>query len=535
MRTSRRLLPVLMVLALGIALMAAPATGRPDVQSRTVTRSIVHGRDAGVSERQPTSFEVFGQRSRPRLSTQGSTEAPSTRVPASLSGFDGLADPVSLPSDTTGALGDSFYVVAVNTQVAVYDRTGVQVVAPIQLDALHPDSLGRFEFDPKVIYDQYADTFLIVYLVEEDAPRQSLILTVAIPNATANNPTTWCSNSFPGDALPSSPQVWADYPGVGYNDTRVTITTNQFTFPSSTARFRYSQVMTIDKVGLYDCTQPAPVPTAFGGTQTRDDNGIQAFTLRPAETVGASPGPQLLVSFRCFPLAKCSGPPFAGKESYLTLWRIKPTSSGFALKKRSLPTGRVAFPPFGSQGGGGLNNIDFFWDAGDNRLINAFYDADRNELFAAHTVFKNLKPDALTGGYPEAAVRWYEVNPAAKLKNSVLARKGIVGAAEVDVGWPSVASDSTGTLFVTYSRASDPHGEFLSAWFATIPPSSTAATQLLVHAGAATYDARNGFERWGDYTAINRDPLDGQNIATFNQYAASSNQWRQFISVVTDN
>jgi hypothetical protein len=29
--------------------------------------------------------------------------------------------------------------------------------------------------------------------------------------------------------------------------------------------------------------------------------------------------------------------------------------------------------------------------------------------------------------------------------------------------------------------------------------------------------------------------LDGQNIATFNQYAASSAQWQQFISVVTDN
>jgi hypothetical protein len=535
MRTSGRWLSILMVLAIGVALMAAPATGRPAVRARTATRAIVHGRDAGVSQSKPTSFDLFGRRSRPAISARGASIVEGTRVPAVLSGFDGLADPFSFPSDTTGALGDSFYVVAVNTQVAVYDRTGVQVVAPIQLDTLHPDSLGRSSFDPKVIYDQYNDTFLVVYLVQEDSPRLSLIVTVAIPNATASNTGTWCPTAFPGDAFPASPQVWADYPGVGYNDTRVTITTNQFTFPVNTARFRYTQVMTIDKGGLYDCNQPAPVPTVFAGTQTRDDNGIQAFTLRPAETVGASPGPQLLVSFQCFPLAKCSGPPFAGKGSYLTLWRIKRTSSGFALKKGSLPTGRVALTPFGSQGGGGLNNIDFFWDAGDNRLINAFYDADRNELFAAHAVSRNLKPDTITGGYPEAVARWYEVDPGAKLKNSVLARKGIIGAAEVSVGWPSVASDSSGTLFVTYSRASDPHVEFLSAWFATIPPSSTAATQLLVHAGAATYDALNGFERWGDYTAINRDPLDGQNMATFNQYAASSAQWQQFISVVTDN
>ena len=78
----------------------------------------------------------------------------------------------------------------------------------------------------------------------------------------------------------------------------MTITTNQFTFPTTTGRFRYSQVMTIDKVGLYDCTQPAPSPTVFAGTKTRDDRGHQAFTLRPAETVGSSPGPQLLTSFQ---------------------------------------------------------------------------------------------------------------------------------------------------------------------------------------------------------------------------------------------
>jgi hypothetical protein len=56
-----------------------------------------------------------------------------------------------------------------------------------------------------------------------------------------------------------------------------------------------------------------------------------------------------------------------------------------------------------------------------------------------------------------------------------------------------------------------------------------------VHAGLSTYHAIQGPERWGDFTALNRDPLDGQNIATFNQYASSSTQWQQFISVVTDN
>jgi hypothetical protein len=521
------LLCVLTGLAVAVGLLASPATARrerrPD--GRTASRAIVYGRDAGVSSRKATSFDVFGRRTRPIVSAPGAAGASSPLLPLPVgAGFDALVDPLSKPSDTTGALGDSFYVAAVNTQMAVYDLTGVQVVAPIRLDLLHANSVGLFVFDPKVIYDQYLDTFLLVYLVQEDSPRLSRIMTVAIPNATANDPSTWCAVSFKGDQVTGASAVWADYPGVGFNETHVTITTNQFTFPTTTGRFRYSQVMTIDKVGLYDCNQPAPSPTVFAGTRTQDEKGRQAFTLRPAETVGSSPGPQLLTSFQ----------PVKGKRDYLTIWRIRPTATGFALKRASKRTGKVSFPPLGTQGGGDVNDPDTWWDAGDHRFINAFYDADLNRIFTAHAVFRNLQPDTVTGVYPEAAVRWYEIDPAGRLSNSVVARRGIVGAPEVDVGWPTVATDSTGTLFVTYNRASAPHGEFLSAWVATIPPGSTAETQLLVHAGLSTYDAVQGPERWGDFNAINRDPLDGQNLAIFNQYASSSTQWQQFIGVVTD-
>jgi hypothetical protein len=283
--------------------------------------------------------------------------------------------------------------------------------------------------------------------------------------------------------------------------------------------------MTIDK-SVYDCTLPVPTPTVFGGTKTRDQNRRQSFTIQAAQSVGSAPGDQLLISFQD---VKRNG-------DYLALWRIKPTSTGFALKKACcLGTGRVSLPPPGTQGGGGVNSSNFWWDAGDLRLVNAFYDADRNQLYAAHTVFKNFKPDTLTGGYPEAGVQWYEVDPASNLGGSILARKGVIGSAEIDQGWPTVATDGSGTLFVTYNRASAPHDEFLSAWVATIPQGSTSDTQFLIRAGSARYNKSSGIERWGDFTAINRDPVDPDNVATFNQYAFSATTWQQFIGVVTDN
>ena len=170
MRTSRRLLCVLTVSRLAVGVLGSPATARRETatEGRTATRAIVHGRDARASSRQATSFDVFGRRSRPSGSAPGAATASSPRVPglSSESGFDATGRSLVDPSDTTGALGDSFYVAAVNTQMAVYDRNGVQVVAPVQLDQLHANSAGLFVFDPKVIYDQYHDTFLLVYLVQ---------------------------------------------------------------------------------------------------------------------------------------------------------------------------------------------------------------------------------------------------------------------------------------------------------------------------------------------------------------------------------
>jgi len=525
MRRVVRLVSVVSVVALGAALLASPAgavrEGSAGPRSRVAARAVVHGRDGGTSQRRPTSFEVFSQRGRPASAGHTPVATPSPLAPQALLGFDTLTDPFSFPSDTIGALGDTFFVAAVNTQVAVYDRTGVQVVAPIQLDALHTDTVGHFAFDPKGVYDPYNDTFVVAYLVEEDSPRLSLIVTVAIPNATANNPATWCSTSFLGDQVPGSPVVWADYPGLGYDLDRVTITTNQFTFPSSQGQFRYSQVMSIPKASLYDCTMPTPVADVFAGTQTEDPNGFQSFTLQPAQTVDLPATSQLLLSAEVF-----------GKGSYLVVWRIKTTSTGLKLKRGVIPIGKTFIPLPGTQGGGAVDDVDTYWDAGDMRLINAFYDADAHQLFAAHAVFKDFTPDTITGGYPETGVRWYEVNPASKLKNSVLARKGTIGAPEVDAGWPSVATDELGNLFVTYNRASAVTGEFLSSWVAEVPPGSTTATQLLLKPGLATYNVVPGPERWGDYTGIGRDPVTPTLIAIFNQYALNASTWQQTVSVV---
>ncbi|HVH54398.1 MAG TPA: hypothetical protein VNA32_09740 [Actinomycetota bacterium] len=203
----------------------------------------------------------------------------------------------------------------------------------------------------------------------------------------------------------------------------------------------------------------------------------------------------------------------------------------------ALPVAKVTISPYGTQAGGGLNNSNSLWDPGDLRLVNAFYDPDLRRVYAAHVIFKNLRPDAVTGGYQEAAIRWYEVAPGASLKASAVTRHGVVGTPETDAGWPVVATDGLGTLFVTYSRASAVTGEYLSAYVAEIPAGSTVAEITLLAAGDARMEAVRGPERWDDFNAISRDPLNPAVMAVVNQYAKSdgsgpTEDWQETVDLV---
>jgi hypothetical protein len=100
------------------------------------------------------------------------------------------------------------------------------------------------------------------------------------------------------------------------------------------------------------------------------------------------------------------------------------------------------------------------------------------------------------------------VERAGRLTRSTLTRTGTVGAPEVDSGWPAVATDASGDLFMPFSRASKPRQGYLSAWAAEIPPGVTKAQLTLLTAAPRRWRAGSGTtlsRRWGDFNAINRD------------------------------
>jgi hypothetical protein len=463
-----------------------------------------------------------------RRSTLGSGRQTWTAasLPSSTFGFEAIPRIGSnWPGDPTGAVGDDWYFTAVNTSYALYDRSGTTAIGPDPLTGLFSLPNRTQVFDPKVVYDPYGHTFVMAFLAVNDALERSWILVVTIPNATANDRTTWCGSQINSDRTKGDGAQWADYPGLGFDGDRITITSNQFDFSGS--RFRSVQILSFAKSRLYDCTEQVRFAT-FTANDTLNPDGTLAFTIQPATTAGGTnPSAQYLLSFE------------DGTPNFVVVWKVKRTTKGVKLTRAAVKVAPAPIAPYGTQGNGSLRKANTWWDPGDLRFVNAFYDARLNRVYAAHVVADDLKRDSTTGGYLESAVRWYEVRPAANLKSSDVTRSGIIGTPETDAGWPVLATDAAGDLFVTYSRASKPRGEFLSAWVAEVVPGHTAATLLELDPGEARMEAVKGVERWGDYNAISRDPITGSFMAIVNQYAKSDGagitaDWQQTVDIVND-
>ena len=438
--------------------------------------------------------------------------------------FDGVPDLANVsPGDPTGALGLTHHLAAVNVHMAFYDRAGVRLGPHRRLRSLDtalPD--GVRDFDPKVVYDPYRQHFLLVFASASNT--RSFLSLVVIPEGSEATVEDWCVLHMSGDQVRNNGKQLADYPMLGFTEGRVTLTTNQFDYSHApvTGGFRYVQVISFRKTQLYDCSVPVVPIEVFSRTQTRDPDGSGAFTIVPTISTGGAPTTQYMTSLD-----------FNGSTGKLILWRLRPVNGELKLMRVSLGGGPMAYPPWGRQcrNTSGLNSK---WDTGDLRLTSAFWDGGLGRLYTTTAIRGNIG-----GGAAESVLRWWEVDPASTLPNSLVSRKGSVGAAGRDVAWPSIATDGDGKLWLNYARAGA--AECLAAYAGVIQPGATASSSVLIQAGSGRYEWEPGVERWGDYTAISRDPLDPSAMAAYGAYpiddgvgGTATKRWRQVIATLTD-
>jgi hypothetical protein len=448
--------------------------------------------------------------------------APVVAVPA----FDGVPDQVNnpvTPGDPTGGLGVDYHLAAVNVRMAFFDRAGLALDPPRLLESLDealPGAAGSF--DPKVVYDPYRQHFVLVFLSATDT--QTFISVVVVPEGSEDTTNDWCVLHMSGDQVGNNGKQFADYPMVGFTEDRITLTTNQFDFSRAPliGGFEYAQILSMRKAHLYDCSvDPVPIKI-FSRNQTRDPDGSRAFTIVPTVSFGGSPSAQYMTSMD-----------FNGSTGKLILWRLKPVNGVLKLARTQVAGGPTSFPRWGRQCPGNAPSLNDNWDTGDLRLTSSFWDGNLGRLYTTTARSGNVG-----GGATESVIRWWEVDPASTLGNSDVTRTGTIGAPGRDLAWPSITTDGGGKLWINYARAGT--GECLAAYASVVQPGQSAAAPILIKPGFGRYEFSPGVERWGDYTAVSRDPVTPTQVATYGAYpfddggGAATHLWRQVIASVED-
>jgi hypothetical protein len=413
--------------------------------------------------------------------------------------FDGPSesDTHVFPPDSQIAAGPNHVVVAVNSLLAIYDKTGA-LQGSFQNFSSFFSSLGITGsiFDPRIIYDQ-ADQRFILSAGEIDFTGLTNGHVLLAVSASSDPTGTW--NKFAIDSMGRTPNntgnTFPDFPGLGLSQSAVYITTNQFTLTQTclttdTQNCFFSDAW-IKVIGLPELLSGNPNLNITAFTNVQTATGFPAFAIQPALTYGVAPAEFLVAAeFNANP------------STLLNVFAIglsgTPTLSTEDLSVPSYSLPPDAIQPQGAQ----IATNDF-------RPLNAVW--SNNSLWCGQNVLK--QPTNVV------TARWYGIT-ASSLASIALAQTGdITGAG--DAYFPSLGVKPNGDVGMVFTTSS--YSQFASAAFtgraASDAPNSM-HTFSFYRLGTSYYSDQA--LRWGDYNGLVPDP-DGASFWMIAEYAGSPN------------
>jgi len=422
---------------------------------------------------------------------------PAPSYPTPSTHFKGIAATGWFPPDCTMAVGLSHVLLSVNSSVAFYDKMGTVALPQQTLTVWFANVVQDATiFDPKALYDQHDNRWILVAAAINPAQKRSWFL-LSI-SKTADPAAGWYNYALDatldGDTQTTN---WIDYPCLGVDSQAVYLTGNMFRFNGG---FSYSKIRVIPKAGPY---AGGSVPYK-DLVKLKNTDGSFAFTVQPCHTFGAPQIQYFINSY--FPDAQ------SPMKDQISLWDLSNPLTTPTLTVRTIPTSPYSLPPDAEQSGG-TDRIA----TGDVRMLNAVFRG--GSVWCALTTLQNWGDGANV-----AAAHWFQVEAA----TGSLLQQGIYGANGSYYSFPAVMPDDNGNMVMTFSRCGAT--EFGSIYFtgrrATDALGTLQSSTLLI-AGTSYYvkKDRNGINRWGDYAGIASDPMNSGLIWFYALYADTGNNW----------
>lgn len=413
---------------------------------------------------------------------------PSMAAPTSGLGFDGVGNGFTGPSgtfsvgaappDTNGDVGPNHYVQTVNTNFAVFNKSGTALYGPVPINTLWSGFGGGCQTnndgDPLVVYDPIADRWVISQFSVSTTPYLQCIAV----SQTSDPTGAYYRYSF------SYGTGFNDYPKMGVWPDGYYFTYNIFTNGQT---FAGAKVCAMDRVRML---------SGAAATQQCFDTSTSYGGLLPADLDGATQPP--------------SGEPnfilgLGTTPTTLALWKFHVDWTTPANSTFTGPT-TLTVASYAEACNGGT----CIPQAGTTQQLDSLADRMMYRLqyrnFTGTGAHESLVTNHSVTAGSSTGVRWYEIrNPNG---TPTVYQQGTF-APDSNYRWMgSAAMDGSGGIGLAYSVSSSsahPSLQYTGRNAGDALGTMTAGEGVLIAGGGSQL---TNLSRWGDYSNISVDPVD---------------------------
>jgi hypothetical protein len=427
---------------------------------------------------------------------------------ATIVNFDGLSNACSCyPPDPNGDVGLNHIIQSVNSQFQIWNKTGTSMYGPANLSTLWTGTggvgkwEGRNDGDPVVMYDQFADRWLISQFALPNYPNGPFYELIAI-SSTSDPLGAYNRYIYTFTDMPDYPKfgVWSD----GYY-----MSAN--VFASGTGTFK----------GVYACAMERDSMLAGKTARIVTFNpGTNDYSMLPSDADGnilppAGAGNLFMEigSTTTTLIARTLNVNWA--NTALSTFSAATNLTVAAYDENMCNYARNCIPQSGT-----TVKIDAISDRLMHRIQYRNFGAYQS-MVVNHTV------DA---GSDHAAVRWYEFRNTGSGWSVYQQSSYAPDATHRWMG--SIAMDGDGNIAAGFSNSSSttfPSIKYAGRYKTDALNSFTISDQTMISGGGS--QTGTGY-RWGDYSMMTVDPSDDATFWYINEYysATSSISWKTRIA-----
>ncbi|MBK9733136.1 MAG: hypothetical protein IPO83_17930 [Chitinophagaceae bacterium] len=382
------------------------------------------------------------------------------------------------PPDVSGAVGDSFLVTALNTQVRIQNKFG-NVLSTVSLFSFWSIFANVTPFDPRILFDPYQHRWILTSAANSYSPNAALLIAVS---SSADPTGSWYQYKINID-----PNYWMDYPRVGFNNKWIVV--QGAIFPNGIGS-NISNYYCFDKNNLYA-------------------GGAGNYTLLQSTYGGNMPTPTLTYddTLSNFYLVQDWASNDAG-ICYLRLFEISGTVGNEVLSTIAYPSAPYPWNTTMTTPQASQLNSSYTLSTNDTRISGSIY--KNGKLWCIHTVF--LPADTPI----RSSVQYWCLDTL----GNVLDVGRIDDTSGVNFyGQPSIAVNENNDALIGFSKFSNLIYASGAYSYRALYDTTFEADYVLKHGDSTYHRSVGSSSRWGDYTSTIADP-NGKDIWTIQQYAA---------------